>query len=143
MVPAGLGSWAMNAGDVIVGALVVVNAVGDVRNARGEIIAGSVDALRYLADGGAPLGNPERLNRNTTLAVIATNADLSRVELQALAHCGSDAIARRITPYGTLFDGDVIFAVSTAAVKQKSPLQVEALAALVVPEAVERSVRRG
>jgi L-aminopeptidase/D-esterase-like protein len=68
---------------------------------------------------------------------------LSRVELQALAHSGSDAIARRITPYGTLFDGDVIFAVSTAAVKPKSPLQVEALAALVVPEAVERSVRRG
>jgi L-aminopeptidase/D-esterase-like protein len=143
MVPAGLGSWAMNAGDVIVAALVVVNAVGDVRNARGDIIAGSVDSLRYLADGGAPLGNPDRLNRNTTLAVIATNADLSRVELQALAHSGSDAIARRITPYGTLFDGDVIFAVSTAAVKPKSPLQVDALAALVVPEAVERSVRRG
>src|SRR5258705_3724547 len=42
MVPAGLGSWSMNAGDVIVAALVVVNAVGAVRNARGAIIAGSV-----------------------------------------------------------------------------------------------------
>jgi len=143
MVPAGLGSWAMNAGEVIVSALVVVNAVGDVRNARGEIITGSVDSLRYLADGGAPLGDPKRLNRNTTLAVVATNADLSRVELQALAYTSSDAIARRITPYGTLFDGDVIFAVSTAAVTAKSPLQVDALAALVVPEAVERAVRRG
>ncbi|MFN2570438.1 MAG: P1 family peptidase [Gemmatimonadales bacterium] len=143
MVPTGLGSWAMRASDVIVAALVVVNAVGDVRDARGEIIAGTVDSLRYLADGGAPLGDPDRLTRNTTLAVVATNAAMDRVQLQALAHSASDALARRITPYGTLFDGDVIFAVSTAAVQAKSPLQVEALAALVVPEAVERAVRRG
>ena len=143
MIPTGLGSWAEEAGGVIVAALVVVNAVGDVRNAEGKIIAGKVDSQRYLADGGAPLGDPERLNRNTTLAVIATNANLDRVQLQALAYSGSDALARRITPYGTLFDGDVIFAVSTATVPAKSPMQVEALAALVVPEAVERAVRHG
>jgi L-aminopeptidase/D-esterase-like protein len=143
MIPAGLGSWAAQFGDVIVSALVVVNALGDVRNARGEIIAGRVDSLRYLAEGGAPLGDPARLNRNTTLAVIATNADLDRVQLQALAQSGSDALARRITPYGTLFDGDVIFAVSTATTKPKSPLQVDAIAALVVPEAVERAVQHG
>jgi L-aminopeptidase/D-esterase-like protein len=145
MIPAGLGSWAERSqdGEIIVAALVVVNAIGDVRNARGEIIAGTTDSLRYLADGGAPLGDPERLTRNTTLAVVATNAEMDRVQLQALAHSGSDALARRITPYGTLFDGDVVFAVSTAAVKPRSPLQVEALAALAVPEAVERSVRRG
>ena len=143
MIPAGIGSWAARFGDVIVSALVVVNAIGDVRNARGEIIAGTVDSLRYLAEGGAPLGDPERMNRNTTLAVIATNADLDRIQLQALAQTGSDALARRITPYGTLFDGDVVFTVSTAAVKPKSPLQVDAIAALVVPEAVERAVRHG
>ncbi len=134
MMPAGIGSWAARFGDVIVGALVVVNAVGDVHNARG---------LRYLAEGGAPLGDPARLNRNTTLAVIATNADIDRVQLQALAQTGSDALARRIAPYGSLFDGDVIFAVSTATTKPKSPLQVDAIAALVVPEAVERAVRHG
>jgi L-aminopeptidase/D-esterase-like protein len=145
MVPAGLGSWAARSqdGEIVVGALVVVNAVGDVTNARGEIIAGTVDSLRYLADGGAPLGEVARGTRNTTLAVVATNADLDRVQLQALAYAGSDALARRITPYGTLFDGDVIIAVSTASVKPKSPLQVEALAALAVPEAVERAVRHG
>jgi L-aminopeptidase/D-esterase-like protein len=150
MIPAGIGSWAGQFGEVIVSALVVVNAVGDIRNARNELIAAGrgpdgrfIDSLRYLAEGGAPLGDPERLNRNTTLAVVATNADLSRVELQALAATSSDAIARRITPYGTLFDGDVIFAVSTRAVKAKSPMQVDAIATLVVPEAVERSVRRG
>jgi len=48
------------------------------------------------------------------------------VQLQALAYSGSDALARRITPYGTLFDGDAIFAVITATIPPKSPLQVEA-----------------
>ena len=54
---------------------------------------------------------------------------------------GSDALARRITPYGTLFDGDVVFAVSTATQPPASPLQPEALAAEAVPEALERAVR--
>jgi len=150
MMPAGLGTSATSAGDVIVGALVVVNAVGDVRNARGEIIAGArhpdgsfVDCQRYLAEGGAPFADPSRLTRNTTIAVIATNATLDRVQLQALAYSASDALARRITPYGTLYDGDVVFAVSTATVSPRSPLQVEALAAMAVPEAVERAVRHG
>ena len=145
MVPAGLGSWAARFGEIIVSALVVVNAVGEVRNGRGAIIGGTVDSVRYLAEGGAPLGAPPpgRMNRNTTLAVIATNADMDRVQLQALAQTGSDALARRITPYGTLFDGDLIFAVSTATTKPRSPLQVEAIASLVVPEAVERAVRHG
>ena len=149
MMPAGLGTWAERAGDVVVSVLTVLNAVGDVRDARGEIIAGArgpdgrfIDSMKFLAQGGAPFGDPERLTRNTTLAVIATNADVSRVQLEQLALAGSDALARRITPYGTLYDGDVIFAVSTAAVPAASPLQVEALAALAVPIAVERAVRR-
>jgi len=151
MMPAGVGTWAARAegSDVVVGVLVVANAVGDVRDARGEIIAGArgpdgrfIDSMRYLANGGAPFGDPERLTRNTTLAVIATNAVLDRVQLEALAEAGSDALARRITPYGTLYDGDVVFAVSTAAVPAASPLQVEALAGLAVPMALERTVRR-
>ena len=73
--------------------------------------------------------------------MVATNADLSRTQLQGLAHAGGDALARRILPFSTMFDGDTIFAVSTAAVPTATPLQAEALAALVVPEAVERAVR--
>src|SRR6185436_17950288 len=129
MIPAGIGSWAGRGGELI--------AAG--RGPDGKF----VDSLQYLAQGGAPLGDPERLNRNTTLAVVATNANIDRVQLQALAYAASDAVARRITPYGTLFDGDVIFTVSTATVSPKSPMQVDALAALVVPEAVERAERHG
>ena len=72
---------------------------------------------------------------------MATNARLDRVALQALAHAAGDALARRIVPYATPFDGDVVFALSTAQVPAATPLQAEALAALAVPEAVERAVR--
>src|SRR5438045_1327496 len=61
--------------------------------------------------------------------------------LESLAHAAGDALARRIVPYGTLFDGDIVFAVSTVAVAPATPLQAEALAALAMPVAVERGVR--
>jgi L-aminopeptidase/D-esterase-like protein len=143
----GVGTWAIRAGAVVVGALVVTNAVGDVRDATGAILAGArdpaggfLDSLGYLARGGGALGG-EGERRNTTLAVVGTNAPLDKLGLQALAHAGSDALARRITPYGTAFDGDIVFAVSTAAVARAAPLQIEAMAAQAVAEAVERSVR--
>jgi L-aminopeptidase/D-esterase-like protein len=149
----GVGTWSATGGgsDIIVGALVVVNAVGNVIDGSGKILAGArgpdgalVDALSHLASGASPFGaQPPNAasGRNTTLAVIATNATLDRTALQGLAHAAGDALARRIIPYGTLFDGDVVFAISTAARALATPLQAEALAALVVPIAVERAVR--
>ena len=150
----GVGTWSATGGgggDIIVGALVVVNAVGNVMDGSGKILAGArgpegtlVDALSHLASGASPFGaqaTNAASGRNTTLAVIATNATLDRTALQGLAHAAGDALARRIIPYGTLFDGDVVFAISTAARAPATPLQVEALAGLVVPIAVERAVR--
>ena len=144
----GVGTWASRGeGDVVVGALVVLNAVGNILDGAGRVLAGArgpdgefADALAYLAAGGAPFG----ATPNTTLAVVATNAALDRVGLENVAHAAGDALARRIVPYGTAFDGDVVFAVSTATLAvppPRTPLQVEALAALAVPEAVERAVR--
>src|SRR5439155_1277114 len=94
----GVGTWATRAGDVVVGALVVLNAVGNVVDASGQILAGArgadgkpVEALRYLAQGGTPFGALSRsggaggaggAGRNTTLAVVATNAQLDRGALQ-------------------------------------------------------------
>src|SRR5207248_2144033 len=88
-------------------------------------------AAAGVAAGGAPFGRA-----NTTLAVVATNAALDRTALESLAHAAGDALARRIVPYGTLFDGDVVFAVSTVATAPATPIQAEALAALAVPVAV-------
>src|SRR6266404_1880808 len=132
----GVGSWAASGGDIVVGALVVLNAVGNILDGSGAILAGArgadgklVDALAHFARGGAPFGAAGGA-RNTTRAVVATNATLDRTGLEALAHAAGDALARRIVPYGTLFDGDVVFAVSTAAAAPATPLQAEALAAL-------------
>ena len=143
----GVGSWAVGHGNIVVGALVVLNAVGNVLDGSGAILAGArgaddklVDALAHFARGGAPFGAVGGA-RNTTLAVVATNATLDRMGLETLAHAAGDSLARRIVPYGTLFDGDIVFAVSTAAAAPATPLQVEALAALAVPTAVERAVR--
>src|SRR2546430_3644613 len=133
----GVGSWAATGGDIVVGALVVLNAVGNILDGSGAILAGAraadgtfVDALTHFGRGGAPFAS-----RNTTLAVVATNATLDHTGLESLAHAAGDALARRIVPYGTLFDGDLVFAVSTAAVAPATPLQAEALAALAGPTA--------
>src|SRR5213078_4854844 len=130
----GVGTWAARRGDIVVGALVVLNAVGDILDGTGAIVAGArgpdgrfVGALEHFAAGGAPFGR--------------TNTTLDRTALEGLAQAAGDALARRIVPYGTLFDGDVVFAVSTAAAAPATPLQAEALAALAVPVAVERAVR--
>ncbi len=149
----GVGTWAASGGDIVVGALVVLNAVGNILDGSGAVLAGArgadgkfVDALAHFARGGAPFGAVGGAGgaggaRNTTLAVVATYATLDRIALESLAHAAGDALARRIVPYGTLFDGDVVFAVSTAAAAPATPLQAEALAALAVPTAVERAVR--
>ena len=145
----GVGTWGATGGDIVVGALVVLNAVGNILDGSGAILAGArgpdgryVDALTHLAGGAAPFGRPPTgAGRNTTLAVVATNATLDRTALEALAQAAGDALARRIVPYGTMFDGDVVFALSTADATPATPLQAEALAALAVPVAVERAVR--
>src|SRR6266704_1450741 len=109
----GVGSWAASGGDIVVGALVVLNAVGNILDGAGAVLAGAraadgtfADALTHFARGGAPFGAVGKA-RNTTLAVVATNATLDRIALEALAHAAGDALARRIVPYGTLFVGDV------------------------------------
>lgn len=141
----GVGTWAATGGDIVVGALVVLNAVGNILDGAGAVLAGArgpdgeyVDPLVHFGRGAAPFGG----GRNTTLGVVATNAALDRTALENLAHAAGDALARRIVPYGTTFDGDVVFAVSTAVTAPATPLQAEALAALAMPVAVERAVQR-
>ncbi|MBI3537862.1 MAG: P1 family peptidase [Chloroflexi bacterium] len=107
------------ANDVIVGALVVVNAFGDVVNPNtGEIIAGArhrdgksfLDSARALRDGNFAKG--AHGFENTTLAVVATNAALTKEQVNLIAMMAHDGIARALRPAHTLYDGDVIFALS-------------------------------
>lgn len=146
----GVGSWAVPVGPHVVAALVVANSVGDVRDGTGAIVAGGrtadgarVDVPRSLIEGygSAPAFGP---GSATTLAVVATDAPLDRVALGTLARAGSSGLARRVRPYGTPFDGDVVFAASTAgtaeAVAPGGLLALCAAAAEACAEAVTRAV---
>jgi L-aminopeptidase/D-esterase-like protein len=146
----GVGIAAADAGAVVVRALAVVNALGDVRDASGRIIAGArdeqgrfVDSAAYIARGSADAPRfGELAGRNTTLCVVSTNVALDRVQLASLARAASAALYRRITPVGTMFDGAVVFA--TAPLQggvAAAPAQVEALAVVALEQAIERGVR--
>jgi len=146
----GVGCGAASAGRVEVRALAVVNALGDVRDAQGRIVAGArapdgtwLDSAEFLARGGA--GDDrfgDLAGRSTTLCVVATNAALDRAALAALARSASAALYRRITPVATPFDGDVIFATAPMADGVEANVaQVEALAVRALETAIERGVR--
>ena len=149
----GFGCAVEQEADVILGAMAVVNAVGDVRDAEGRIIAGAradagrggfLDVERMLAQGiaaQARLDSRAVAAENTTLCVVSSNVALSRVELAQLAQAASAALARRITPVGTSADGDVIFATAPLEGVTAPPLQVETLAVRVLSRAIERAVR--
>src|SRR5207247_10714319 len=99
----GVGSWAASGGDIVVGALVVLNAVGNILDGSGAILAGArgadgtyVDALANFARGAAPFGAVAA--RNTTLAVVAPNATLDRACLESLARAARRALGPRTVP---------------------------------------------
>ncbi len=106
-------------GTITVGALVAVNAFGDVRDpATGGIVAGArTEGGRWLDTAAAlAFGFPapaDAAGTNTTLAVIATDAPLDGSSASRLAQNAHDAFARAIWPCHTPFDGDTIFALST------------------------------
>jgi L-aminopeptidase/D-esterase-like protein len=148
----GLGVGAADAGALRVGALALVNALGDVRDESGAIVAGAraadgswLDTELWIARGGHDRAAPrfeDLSGRNTTLCVVSTNADLTRVQLGAMARAASGALYRRITPVGTQFDGDIVFATCPmeGGVAATSA-QVETLAALALARAIEQAVR--
>jgi L-aminopeptidase/D-esterase-like protein len=104
-MPGGLGSALRTTGEASVGALVVLNAVGDVFTLSGESLTGGD------VEPGPPNLTPEAFT-NTTLVVIATDAQLSRLQLFRLVVRAHDALAACIRPVHTDFDGDVVFAAS-------------------------------
>jgi L-aminopeptidase/D-esterase-like protein len=142
----GVGSWSERSGDVVVGAIAVVNAFGDVHDASGGILAGArredgsfAGAAAFLASGGRP-GAYLSAAHHTTLVVVATNAALDRVVLGGVARAGADALARRIAPSGTAVDGDIVFACAAGTVTAPA-MQVEQMARAATEMAVERAVR--
>lgn len=161
----GLGTASARRGRLVVGALAVVNAWGDVVDPRGGgIVAGlrdsprgrrRVDTTAALLLGGARLpagparpgapGRPDRRRAaapppSTTLGVVATNARLTKVQATAVARMSQVAYARCIAPVWTRFDGDVIFCLSKGE-ERADPLVVGTLAIQALEEAILRAAR--
>src|ERR1035438_222714 len=115
----GIGSFTVTLpGGVMVSSLAAVNAFGDVRDAAtGKILAGA----RKAADSKEFADTQEQMKlraaagfgvRNTTLVVVATNARLTKVQATKLAQQAGLGMARTIYPVNTMFDGDIVFALS-------------------------------
>jgi L-aminopeptidase/D-esterase-like protein len=151
----GLGTASVRSGEVVVAALAVVNAAGDVLDWRqGTIIAGA-----RTADGQGFARSSEVLRRDlearpaaalladeplraTTLAVVATNVALSKTHLTKLAMMANTGAARAINPYHTQGDGDQVLALSTGTAKATPSLTaLGAIAAEVLADAIVRGVR--
>ena len=140
----GVGCGHANNETVSASAIVVTNALGDVRDANGAIIAGARTANGAFADGEKVLrtSSPNVAARgNTTIALVAVSASLTKVQLAQIAAATSAAFFRRITPCGTSFDGDVIFAACPPTGSDAPMPVVEALAVAAMERAIERSVR--
>jgi len=144
---AGIGSAAITLPNgLVVGAIVAVNAVGDIVDPdTGRIVAGTRNPDGRLADvrqlirSGA-LTQPPRATENTTIAVVATNARLTKVQANRVALMADDGLARAIVPAHTMGDGDTVFALATGRWAGEADLSlVGALAADVLAEAVIRA----
>jgi L-aminopeptidase/D-esterase-like protein len=133
---------------LIVAAIVVVNAVGDIIDpATGAVVAGVrtpdgkrlADARVLMRAGGR--GNPPpRPAENTTVALVATNATLTKTEINRVALMADDGLSRAINPVHTSGDGDTVFSVATARWQgQTSASEVGMLAAEVLSEAIVRA----
>jgi L-aminopeptidase/D-esterase-like protein len=145
----GVGMASLRVAGLTVGALVVVNAVGDVidpdtarpiAGARTEDGRQLLDARRAIAAGQVP----ERLlaGTNTTIGVVATDAVLTKAQAQKIAQMAHDGLARSINPVHTMSDGDTLFALGTGkAGKTGNPNLLGMLGAEVMARAVVRAVR--
>ena len=143
----GIGSYAVQLGALQIGAVVAVNALGDVYDWRtGRKLAGLLTedktAFRstedYMAGHIGPVEN--KFTGNTTLGVVVTNASFEKAQLCKIAGMAHDGYARSIRPVHSSMDGDSIYAVSVGDVSADMDL-VGTLAAEVVSEAITRAVR--
>jgi len=144
----GIGSAAVTVAGITVGALVAVNALGDVvdpahgrpvggaRSADGTRLFGTMDALLR-----GELPAPFQPGQATTIGVIATDARLSKAQANKVAQMAHDGLARSINPVHMMGDGDTLFALATGASGREANVTlIGALAAEVTARAVLRAV---
>ena len=143
----GIGSYAVQIEDLIIGAIVAVNALGDIFDWKtGEQIAGLLaeDKKGFRSTEEVLRSSIEavenRFVENTTLGIVITNAAFDKAALCKIAGMAHDGYARSIRPVHTSADGDSIYAVSVGEVKADHDV-IGALAAEVISEAIKRAVK--
>lgn len=151
LMKSGLGAYALETGDLKIGAIVAVNALGDIFDAdTGEKIAG------ILEEDGCTLGDTSRImwndvmvdnnvfTGNTTIGCIITNARLTKAQCNKLADMAHDGYARTIRPVHTSADGDTVFFMAGGSLPEEVSINQDALGdlgAYVMAKAINSAVR--
>lgn len=152
MMKSGLGMYAVQCGDLQVGAILVVNAIGDVIDEHNNIIAGMrilgshefADTRRVMLEeyGVTPTLFSQRGvgTTNTTIGAVITNGKFNKSQLKKIAALASNGIVRSIRPVNTTADGDSLYALSVGDVSAEIST-TGTIAAYVVEQAIRRAVQ--
>lgn len=151
MMKTGLGTFALEIGELQVGAIVAVNALGDVIDAQGNILAGlrSADGKGFADTRQVMFDHYEELvpilsgsgqaATNTTIGAVITNGKFDKTQLKKLAALASNGVVRAVRPVNTTADGDSIFALSVDDIECDINL-VGTAAAYAMEQAIRRAV---
>jgi L-aminopeptidase/D-esterase-like protein len=144
----GLGAYAIQIGDLKVGAVVAVNCLGDVVDPiTNKILAGafSRDQKTFISTEEFMIKNYDHMSNvfsgNTTIGAVITNASLTKSEMNKVASMAHNGFGRVIRPSHTMYDGDTIFALSTGKIEADINV-VGLLAANVIEQAVINGVKK-
>jgi L-aminopeptidase/D-esterase-like protein len=149
----GLGTASVRVGTtgIIVGAIVAVNAMGDVFDVRnGKILAGALTSDHKQFRGSAaqiaagallgPIAARAVPGANSTIGIVATNATMTKTHMSKVAQMAHDGFARSINPVHTAADGDTIFAAATGTSSKADVTTIGVAAAEAMAQAVRRAV---
>ena len=139
----GIGTYALEVAGLQVGAVVAVNAFGDVLEG-GEILAGVYDRENRVflrTEGVMVRGMYEKpFNGNTTIGILFTNGKFTKAQMNKIASMAHNGYARGIYPSHTMVDGDTVFAAATGQV-EADPSLVGHLGALAMERAIHRGIK--
>ena len=149
----GIGSAAIRLPNgLVVAAIVAVNSVGDIVDPNtGQVVAGVrtedgkglADVRKLLRSGAIGRRPPPRAGENTTIGLVATNARLTKTEVNRVALMADDGFARAIVPAHTPGDGDTVFALATGRWQGETNVGIiGALASEAMAEAIVRAVSK-
>jgi L-aminopeptidase/D-esterase-like protein len=134
MMKGGLGSASMVLPDgTMVGAIVVVNALGDIFDPQTQQVVAGARSTGNTQSPGVPAFPPGNPFGNTTIAAVATSAALTKEQTNKIAQMAHDGLAQAIRPAHTMFDGDVVFALALGPSSQtlhNSPLATAQVSAI-------------